>query len=212
MTCRLSRKVRSLSAPVAVHRRSCTHDTARHAATPLCMSASLPVALQRLQNPTLIVYRVHIRDPYLLIPSDLHGHSTLNPPCHDVAAAVSARLPSLRSSPAPPAQTFVIDRTGEMPEGARSPPPQSVGQSPRPSGSSPASYGNGSRAGTPLGVGAAAPLPSRFPAYDLDADEPRAGTPEPIKVTRTKKKGSGSGKKEKKRTQSRKTDDSTTQT
>ena len=37
MTCRLSRKVRSLSAPVAVHRRSCTHDTARHAATPLCI-------------------------------------------------------------------------------------------------------------------------------------------------------------------------------
>ncbi|RPD64688.1 Adaptor protein complex AP-3 delta subunit [Lentinus tigrinus ALCF2SS1-7] len=129
------------------------------------------------------------------------------------AATVSSYLPSLRSSPAPPAQTFVIDRTGEMPEGARSPPPQPVGQSPRSSGS-PAPYGNRSRAGTPLAVGAptAAPLPSRFPAYDLDADEPRPGTPEPIKVMRAKKKGSGSGKKEKKRTQSRKTDGSTTQT
>ncbi|RDX42973.1 Adaptor protein complex AP-3 delta subunit [Lentinus brumalis] len=133
------------------------------------------------------------------------------------AATVSPRLPSLRSSPAPPAQTFVIDRTGEMPEGARSPPPQPGVASPRPSGSSPpAPYGDGSRAGTPLGVGAvtAAPLPSRFPTYDLDVDEPRPGTPEPIKVMRAKKKGSGSGsgKKEKRRTQTRPTDGGTTQT
>lgn len=171
-----------------------------------------PVALRRLQNPTLIVDRVHTRDPHLLTPSG--PIRTTNP--LRAAATVSPRLPSLRSSPAPPAQTFVIDRTGEMPEGARSPPPQPGVASPRPSGSSPAPYGNGSRAGTPLGVGAvtAAPLPSRFPTYDLDVDEPRPGTPEPIKVMRAKKKGSGSGsgKKEKRRTQTRQTDSSTTQT
>ncbi|TBU29793.1 Adaptor protein complex AP-3 delta subunit [Dichomitus squalens] len=126
------------------------------------------------------------------------------------AIAPTARLPSLRSTPAPPAQTFVIDKTGEMPEGAArtasapvSPQPQRPGvrvASPSPSYGT---YGNGSRSrsATPLGASVAAPLPSRFPAYDLDADEPRPRTPEAIKVTKVKKKGttgSGGGGKEKK--------------
>ncbi|KAI0640096.1 Ap3d1 protein [Trametes polyzona] len=108
------------------------------------------------------------------------------------------RLPSLRSSPAPPAQTFVIDKTGEMPEGAIAAPP-------RTSGTPSLGNGNGNGVGVGLGFGAVStppppPAPSRFAPYDLDADEPRPGTPQPIKVTRAKKKGSGGGKKEKKRT------------
>ncbi|KAI0334057.1 Ap3d1 protein [Cubamyces sp. BRFM 1775] len=118
------------------------------------------------------------------------------------AVAPTPRLPSLRSSPAPPAQTFVIDKTGEMPEGAVSqPPPPRSGSGTR----SPSLLGNGNGAATTTaGVsgtpGVATPPPSRFTPYDLDADEPRPGTPQPIKVTRAKKKGSGGGKKEKKRT------------
>ncbi|KAI0828832.1 Ap3d1 protein [Trametes gibbosa] len=112
--------------------------------------------------------------------------------------ATTPRLPSLRSSPAPAAQTFVIDKTGEMPDGAVAPP--------RFAGSpSPALHGNGNGlAGAAGGPGEAsnmalaAPPPSRFAPYDLDVDEPRPGTPQPIKVTRVKKKGTGGGKKEKK--------------
>ena len=110
---------------------------------------------------------------------------------------------------------FVIDRAGEMPEGAVRSPPVPVSPQPQRPGARVASpsygtYGNGagsrSRSATPLGATVAAPiaapLPSRFPAYDdADADAPRAGgTPEPIKVTRAKKKGGGSGKEKKKRT------------
>ncbi|KAI0652531.1 Ap3d1 protein [Trametes meyenii] len=106
--------------------------------------------------------------------------------------ATGPRLPSLRSSPAPAAQTFVIDRAGEMPEGAVAPAPA---RSPRPDEDrTPSLLGNGNgRRATPT-------APSRFAPYDLDVDEPRPGTPQPIKVTRAKKKGASGGKKDKKRT------------
>lgn len=103
--------------------------------------------------------------------------------------AATPRFPGLRSSPTPAAQTFVIDKTGEMPEGVVAPPRSAAG-TPKP-----ALLGNGHGA-----AGAAAPPPSRFAPYDLDVDEPRPGTPQPIKVTRAKKKASGGAKKEKKRT------------
>ncbi|PIL31329.1 hypothetical protein GSI_06027 [Ganoderma sinense ZZ0214-1] len=129
----------------------------------------------------------------------------LPPLAASTAAPPTARLPSLRSTPAPPTQTFVIDRTGEMPEGAV-PVPAPISPQPH----RPAAYGNGSRSrsATPSGVAAGStapvppPPPSRFPAYDLEADEPRPRTPEAIKVTKVKKKGSsgggGGGGKEKK--------------
>ncbi|KAI9060492.1 Adaptor protein complex AP-3 delta subunit [Trametes sanguinea] len=150
-------------------------------------------------------------DPYYLIddrPSSTRSVSAADvdaipvvklddlPPLSQTA---TPRLPSLRSSPAPAAQTFVIDKTGEMPEGAVASP---RARSPRPSGtSSPSLLGNGNGAGAAgTGASATAPPPSRFAPYDLDVDEPRPGTPQPIKVTRAKKKGSSGGKKEKKRT------------
>ncbi|KAM5535884.1 hypothetical protein V8D89_010502 [Ganoderma adspersum] len=138
----------------------------------------------------------------------------LPPLAASTAAPSTARLPTLRSTPAPPAQTFIIDRTGEMPEGAVPAASAPISPQPhRPTGPS-AGHRNGSRSrsATPSGVvvvgGAvsAAPVPpSRFPAYDLDAYEPRPSTPEAIKVTKVKKKGSGGGggggeKKAKKRT------------
>ena len=96
--------------------------------------------------------------------------------------------------PSVTAATFTIDRTGEMPSGALSPPAVPLPPSRTPT---PSYAANGSRAGTPVPALAT----SRFPAYDVadaDADVPRAGgTPEPIKVTRAKKKGaSGAGTKE----------------
>ena len=51
------------------------------------------------------------------------------------------------------------------------------------------SNGNGAATATPL---------SSFPAYEVEDEAPRTGTPPPIKVTRAKKKTkttSGSGKK-----------------
>ncbi|KAI1793066.1 Adaptor protein complex AP-3 delta subunit [Ganoderma leucocontextum] len=130
----------------------------------------------------------------------------LPPLAPSTATPPTARLPSLRSSPAPATQTFVIDRTGEMPEGVVSAPAPVSPQPQRPPAPS-ATYGNGSgsRSATPSGMGGAAPVPpSRFPAYDLDADEPRPSTPEAIKVTKVKKKGtSGSGSGKEKRAKKR---------
>ncbi|KAI8990678.1 Ap3d1 protein [Trametes punicea] len=151
-------------------------------------------------------------DPYYLI--DDRPSSTMRVNATDVdtipvvklddlpplSQAATPRLPSLRSSPVPPAQTFVIDKTGEMPEGALAPQPS---RSPRPSGTrSPSLLANGHEMGSAAASGtpAVATPPSRFMPYGLDADEPRPGTPQPIKVTRAKKKGSSGAKKEKKRT------------
>ncbi|KAH9849199.1 Ap3d1 protein [Lenzites betulinus] len=149
-------------------------------------------------------------DPYYLVDDRPSSTRTLSLNAADVDAipvvklddlppltqATMPRLAGLRSSPAPAAQTFVIDRTGEMPEGAVAPPRSAGSRSPAPYGN-----GNGLAAAGSSGVGnaaSAAPPPSRFAPYDLDVDEPRSGTPQPIKVTRAKKKGTSGGKKEKK--------------
>ncbi|KAI0348238.1 Ap3d1 protein [Trametopsis cervina] len=97
------------------------------------------------------------------------------PPLSQTSA--NSRLPSLKStSRARSPQAFVIDRVGEMPEGAKP-----VSPSPAPSAKSPTPPTNG--AGTP-----SASTPSFFPQYEVEDDIPRTGTPPPIKVTRTKKK------------------------
>lgn len=95
------------------------------------------------------------------------------------------KVPSLLRKPATPisSELIVVDRDGEMPEGA--PLPTSLPTSQKPS-----------RSTTPNGV-LHQPLPS-FPLYVVDDEIPRTGTPEPIKVTRVKKKGTG--KKSVKRT------------
>ncbi|KAF7302704.1 AP-3 complex subunit delta [Mycena chlorophos] len=101
-------------------------------------------------------------------------------------------LPSLR--PSPNAVSFTIDRDGEMPVGAVSPPPPPVGNgsngSTRAATPAPSGNGSGSGSATPSRI-------SSFPQYDVPDAELRTSTPEPIKVTRTKKTP---GKK--KRTQS----------
>ncbi|OBZ78815.1 AP-3 complex subunit delta-1 [Grifola frondosa] len=94
--------------------------------------------------------------------------------------AVDPQLPNLRSSPAP--VSFVIDRAGEMPEGAVHPASQP------PERDSPSAFENAAPKTTTV-------PPSLVPQYDLGDEIPRTGSPQPIKVTRAKKKGTGGGKK-----------------
>jgi hypothetical protein len=78
-----------------------------------------------------------------------------------------------------PSEPFVVDKNGEMPDGA-TPPPPALKPDPNP------------------------PMVSRsldttqvlssFPAYVVEDEIPRTKTPEPIKVKRTKKKGVSSSK------------------
>jgi len=103
--------------------------------------------------------------------------------------AVNSDLPKLKNNVSEfTRQTFVIDKIGEMPQGAVSPPiPAQI-----PRESSTPSIGNG-------GTGRSTPL-SSFPQYEVEDEISRTSTPPPIKVTRVKKKtrvasGSGSGKK-----------------
>ncbi|RDB29294.1 AP-3 complex subunit delta-1 [Hypsizygus marmoreus] len=99
--------------------------------------------------------------------------------------SLASQLPSLKAAPRFFSATeFVIDREGEMPEGAivtpRNSTPVSRQQTPIPSES---------RVPTP-------PRLSSFPQYEVpDDDGLRTSTPEPIKVTRTKKKGAGKKKR-----------------
>ncbi|CAL1694631.1 unnamed protein product [Somion occarium] len=87
-------------------------------------------------------------------------------------AAPDSRLLSLKNpSPGGSRQTFVIDKVGEMPEGATPSPPIARESSP--------SFGNGVATSTPL---------SSFPPYEVEDEISRTGTPPPIKVTRAKKK------------------------
>lgn len=86
--------------------------------------------------------------------------------------AEDPRLPTLKSLKPKPPQTFVIDRVGEMPEGA----------------SRPASLPPSSKSPAPSQNGAVASNPSFFPSYEGADAIPRTGTPPPIKVTRAKKK------------------------
>ncbi|KAF8215817.1 adaptin N terminal region-domain-containing protein [Mycena galopus ATCC 62051] len=91
-----------------------------------------------------------------------------------------SRIPSLKDDYTPPS-SYVIDRDGEMPDGA-------VVPSLVPLPVTPGTMTPLSRTGTPI--------ISSFPQYEVE-DEVRTSTPEPIKVTRTKKKTPG----KKKRTQ-----------
>ena len=95
--------------------------------------------------------------------------------------AAEIQYPSLLRDSAPliPSEPFVVDKSGEMPEGAM--PPPSSGPSPTP---------------PPVTRSAdtAPQVLSSFPAYVVDDEIPRTGTPEPIKVKRTKKKGASSAK------------------
>ncbi|KAK0209103.1 adaptin N terminal region-domain-containing protein [Desarmillaria ectypa] len=129
-------------------------------------------------------------DPYYIIedqptpPNDvdsipvvrLEGMPSLSEP--DI---IDPLIPTLRTLPEASLGSVVIDKDGEMPEGAvvKSAPP------------TPRSISTPSR-GTPP------PQIPSFPQYDVPEDDPRMSTPEPIKVMRSKKKA-GTGKK--KRTQ-----------
>ncbi|PSR72553.1 hypothetical protein PHLCEN_2v11546 [Hermanssonia centrifuga] len=102
-------------------------------------------------------------------------------------SAENSRLPSLRNtlrtkSPQP----FVIDKVGEMPEGV-------VPSSPAPPSATTSVWNGAAAIPSPI------PPLSSFPAYEIEDEIPRMGTPPPIKVTRAKKKpkgpGNGSGKK-----------------
>ncbi|KAK7063926.1 AP-3 complex subunit delta [Favolaschia claudopus] len=88
----------------------------------------------------------------------------------------SRKLPSLKGDYSSPT-SYVIDRDGEMPEGAVAPSPQIA--TPR----------TLSRQHTPTPI-------SAFPQYEVE-DEVRTSTPEPIQVTRTKKKTPGKKKRTK---------------
>ncbi|KAJ7459062.1 adaptin N terminal region-domain-containing protein [Mycena galericulata] len=104
----------------------------------------------------------------------LEGMPSLTPDVDD-----RRTLPSLRED-STPSSSFVIDRDGEMPDGA-------VPPSPVPTGTI-----------TPVSQGSSTPsrMVTSFPQYEV-VDEVRTSTPEPIKVTRPKKKTPG----KKKRTQ-----------
>ncbi|TFY69220.1 hypothetical protein EVJ58_g565 [Rhodofomes roseus] len=102
-----------------------------------------------------------------------------------LSQAENARLPSLRNpslSSAP--QTFVIDKTGELPQGSLSRPV-----------SRPVSRQTNKDDANSLRDGASpAVAPPSFPLYEVEDEIARTATP-PIKVTRAKKKGTSSGKK-----------------
>jgi hypothetical protein len=78
-----------------------------------------------------------------------------------------------------PSEPFVVDKNGEMPEGATSPPSLKPDPTPPIVTSS---------------IDTAPQVLSSFPAYVVDDEIPRTKTPEPIKVKRTKKKGVSSAK------------------
>jgi len=104
--------------------------------------------------------------------------------------AEDARLPSLRNpSPSSVPQTFVIDKTGELPQGSLSRP-----------ASRPVSRQNNKDDANSLRDGAspAVPPPS-FPSYEVEGEIARTATPPAIKVTRAKK-GTSSGKKKRTKT------------
>lgn len=102
------------------------------------------------------------------------------------SSKVEPRLFALKSNSArstPP--RFVVEKEGEMPEGATPTPPQSH-SAPITRQQTPSLF---ERVSTPPPV-----LPS-FQQYEVPEDEPRSSTPEPIKVTRAKKKGTGKKKR-----------------
>lgn len=96
----------------------------------------------------------------------------------------TSSLPSLKPTPQTYSTTsFVIDKDGEMPEGAVTPnltsTPTSQRHTPVP----------------PEGNALIPPRLSSFPQYEVEDDIIRTSTPEPIKVIRPKKKGTGKKKR-----------------
>lgn len=107
-------------------------------------------------------------------------------PSSSKAAPVEPRLFALKSNSARSTpQRFVVEKEGEMPEGATPIPPQ-FHSAPITRQQTPSLF---ERISTPPPV-----LPS-FQQYEVPEDEPRSSTPEPIKVTRAKKKGTSNKKK-----------------
>ncbi|KZT08745.1 Ap3d1 protein [Laetiporus sulphureus 93-53] len=97
----------------------------------------------------------------------------------------NSRLPRLRNTPSPEPQTFIIDKTGEMPEGAVAVAVADTSIEAQP----PPSANPSKDSAQPT-----AP-PSSFPPYEMEDELSHTATPPPIKVTRAKKKGTSSGKK-----------------
>ena len=81
-----------------------------------------------------------------------------------------------------PSEPFVVDKNGEMPDGATPPPPALT---PDPNPPVPPMVSRSLDTTHVL---------SSFPAYVVEDEIPRTRTPEPIKVKRTKKKGVSSSK------------------
>ncbi|KAI6133633.1 adaptin N terminal region-domain-containing protein [Pisolithus thermaeus] len=99
---------------------------------------------------------------------------------------VEPRLFALKSSSARSSSPrFVVEKEGEMPEGAMLTPPQSH-SAPITRQQTPSLF---ERISTPPPI-----LPS-FQQYDVPESDVRASTPEPIKVTKAKRKGTSTGKK-----------------
>ncbi|KAI0050601.1 Ap3d1 protein [Auriscalpium vulgare] len=110
------------------------------------------------------------------------------PPLPAANSAASPHFSSLlrESTTHISAEPVVVDRDGEMPEGAVLLPPLPPSQKP-------------SRPITPLSNGASAHAPPAFPEYVIEDEVPRTGTPEPIKVVRAKKKSTPGAKKKRTR-------------
>lgn len=138
--------------------------------------------LPPLSQGTAYIYHLST----VIIVNSFHS----NPFLHSIPVQnTNSHLPKLKSNPSDfSRQVFVIDKVGEMPEGAVSPPPVAR--------EAPPSIGNGT-------TGRSTPILSSFPQYEVEDEISRTSTPPPIKVTRVKKKtktaGSSSGTSSKKK-------------
>jgi AP-3 complex subunit delta-1 len=112
-------------------------------------------------------------------------------------SVADVHLSSLRAAAQPSSSptSFVIEREGEMPEGAttRSSPSAQLlsAQYSNPTPPLPRSAGSGSASGSLHGSHSpyATPVLSSFQQYDVPESDLRTATPEPIKVVRSKKAG-----------------------
>ncbi|KAI6031280.1 adaptin N terminal region-domain-containing protein [Pisolithus microcarpus] len=162
------------------------------------------VPLEESETPEEIAERERLKaerlermreDPYYIIEDQ-----TSKPPVDDVDSIpivqldelphptpkVEPRLFALKSSSARSSSPrFVVEKEGEMPEGAMSATPQSH-SAPISRQQTPSLF---ERISTPPPI-----LPS-FQQYDVPESDVRASTPEPIKVTKAKRKGTSTGKK-----------------
>lgn len=142
---------------------------------PFYLTAEQPSARPRLNEDVDSIPVVRLDDLPSLSQSSGASDKWLdyNMCLHVPRTAENSRMPSLRSPSAKPTQTFVIDRAGEMPEGARTPRSLSASKSPSP---------------TPVNGTVPPTVLASFPQYETADEIPRTATPPPIKVTRAKKK------------------------